>query len=137
MVLSSAVGQFQKVSSAVSTQQTISTSFQVKALILYSVNATAQNVFEEGFNLFMAFQMVQIIDSVAVRASDNVPDSIVDNDTAWQNAVIAFIDATPAITSAAVVSFGVLLILQLLGLQMILQLHLSTISHMADRILQM
>ena len=30
----------------------------------------------------------------------------VDNDTAWNNAVIAFIDATPAITSAAVVSFG-------------------------------
>ena len=137
MVLSSAVGQFQKVSSAVSTQQTISTHFQVKALILYSVNATAQNVFQEGYTFVYGFSDGTNHRSVGVRASDNAPAASVDNDTAWQNAVIAFIDATPTITSAAVVVLVVLLILQLLGLQMILLLHLFTISHMGVQILQM
>ena len=104
MVLSSAVGQFQKVSSAVSSTQTITTSFQVKALILYSVNATAQNVFQDTYEFVYGFSDGTNHRSVSVRSADNVPDSIAD--TSWQNAIIHFINATPAVISSATVAFG-------------------------------
>ena len=102
--LRSNIGQFQKISSAVSNTQTIATTFKVKALIVYSVNASVQNTFLDEFKFSYGFSDGTNQRVIGIQQDDAAATS--NANTSWASAIVNIIDGTAGTTAGATVSFG-------------------------------